>query len=71
MILLGAAGTKSYLDVSLPASAAGAASVTYQIVALRSTIGGPPAQFTVKFGTGGTGSGALRASIVPAARLAA
>jgi hypothetical protein len=47
---LGGSGTKSFIDDTLPA---GAASVTYQIQAVRSTATGPVATFNVNFGVSG------------------
>lgn len=67
--VLGASGSKQFIDETLP-SGAGNAPVTYQIVAIRSTVAGAPAQFTVNFGTSG-GSGEMTASIVTAPKLAA
>ena len=63
---VGATGLKSFVDPTVPA---GAASVTYQVVAVRSTATGPAAQFTVNFGVGG--SGEMLASVVSAPKLAA
>lgn len=48
---VGASGTRSFEDATLPTPLA---SVTYQIVALRSTSLGEPAQFTVNFGGAGS-----------------
>jgi hypothetical protein len=45
-------GKKSHTDTTLPA---GARSVTYQVRAVRSTLAGAPAQFSVRLGTGGAG----------------
>jgi hypothetical protein len=45
---LGTTGDKQFLDTTLPA---GVPSVTYTITAVRSTMRGAPAQFTVNFGT--------------------
>lgn len=50
MVFLRAVGTKSYIDDSLPG---GAEPATYQITAVRTTVRGTPAQFTVQFGVGG------------------
>jgi hypothetical protein len=47
MVVLGSSGSRRFIDATLPAGAAGA---TYQVTALRSTVAGDPAQFTVKFG---------------------
>lgn len=47
---VGATGIKSFTDETLPA---GNSAVTYQITAVRSTVRGNPAQFTVTFGVGG------------------
>jgi hypothetical protein len=48
---IGASGTKSLIDATLPSPLA---SVTYQIMAVRSTAMGTPAQFLVNFGGGGS-----------------
>jgi hypothetical protein len=75
MTLLGASGGRRYIDTTLPAggvaaaTAGGAGGVTYQIVALRSTVAGSPAQFTVKFGC--APGGAATASVVAGPKLAA
>jgi hypothetical protein len=58
--LVGATGTRKFIDNTLPA---GASPVTYQVTAVRSTASGDPAQFTVSFGTGGSG-GATIESVV-------
>jgi hypothetical protein len=63
---VGGTGTKSFVDATLPA---GAAAVTYQIQAVRSTAAGTAAQFLVRFGV--TGSGEATASVVTAPKLAA
>ncbi|HYE19516.1 MAG TPA: fibronectin type III domain-containing protein [Tepidisphaeraceae bacterium] len=55
---LGGSGTKSFVDATLPA---GAASVTYQIQAVRSTAVGAAAQFVVNFGVSG---GTMTAAVV-------
>lgn len=47
---VGSSGTRSFTDETLPA---GASPVIYQITAVRSTVKGNPAQFTVSFGVGG------------------
>ncbi|HYE18280.1 MAG TPA: hypothetical protein VEA69_07535 [Tepidisphaeraceae bacterium] len=47
---VGGSGTRSFVDATLPA---GAPSVTYQIQAVRSTLSGLAAQFTVNFGVSG------------------
>lgn len=59
---IGGTGKKSFLDTTLPA---GAATVMYQIQAVRSTSAGPAAQFIVNFGVsgGGTGAGTMTASV--------
>lgn len=49
---IGSTGVRSFTDDTLTA---GAAPVTYQITAIRSTARGNPAQFLVNFGTGGGG----------------
>lgn len=67
----GAAGSRKFLDGTLPA---GASPVTYQVTAVRSTAAGNPAQFVVNFGTGGSGTGGSGegvASVVAAPKLAA
>jgi hypothetical protein len=56
---VGGSGVKSFEDATVPA---GVASVTYQIVAVRSTAVGVAAQFTVNFGVGGGGE--MLASVV-------
>jgi hypothetical protein len=48
-------GTRSFTDDHIPP---GAAAVTYQITAARSTARGQPARFTVRFGTAGQAGGA-------------
>jgi hypothetical protein len=58
---VGATGTKSFIDATVPA---GVAAVTYQVVACRSTSIGVAAQFTVNFGVGGGGE--MMASVVGA-----
>ena len=45
-------GTRQFTDETIPP---GSASVTYKIVAVRSTASGDPAEFTVGFGIGGGG----------------
>jgi hypothetical protein len=52
-VSLGLSGKRSFTDTTIPA---GAAALTYSIVAVRSTARGIPAQFNVQFGTpaGGT-----------------
>jgi hypothetical protein len=37
---------------------------TYQVTALRSTVAGAPAQFTVNFGVAAGGGGGMMASVV-------
>lgn len=49
---IGGTGLRSFTDPTVPA---GVAAVTYQVVAVRSTSMGMPAQFTVNFGVGGDG----------------
>lgn len=49
---IGATGIRQFTDDTL---AAGSVNVTYQIIAVRSTIRGLPAQFNVNFGIGGDG----------------
>ena len=51
-VAVGGTGTRSFVDPTVPA---GAAAVTYQIQAVRSTAVGPWAQFNVNFGVSGTG----------------
>jgi hypothetical protein len=65
-VLLGATGSRKFVDDSIPA---GTASVTYRIVGIRSTAQGPEAFFTVCFGVSGTGE--ATASVVQAPKLAA
>lgn len=70
--VIGATGSRKFIDTALPAGAATTAEggVTYQITAIRSTLGGSPGGFVVKFGVGGAGSGGV--SIVQSApRIAA
>jgi hypothetical protein len=67
--VVGSSGGKQFLDETLP-SGAGNAPVTYQITAIRSTVAGAPAQFTVNFGAAG-GSGEMMASVVSSPKLAA
>jgi hypothetical protein len=70
MVVLGASGARRFVDPTLPAGAAGLSTgVTYQITALRSTVAGNPAEFTVKFGCAPTG--AATASVVSGPKLAA
>jgi hypothetical protein len=57
-VAIGGSGAKTFLDATVPA---GAASVTYQVVAVRSTAMGTPAQFTVNFGVGGSGEATVLA----------
>jgi hypothetical protein len=49
-VALGGSGTKTFLDATVPASAAAAGGVTYQVQAVRSTAVGVAAQFVVNFG---------------------
>jgi hypothetical protein len=58
---IGALGGRSFTDETLPS---GSASVTYQITAVRSTVRGNPAQFTINFGIGGGGAFNFIASVV-------
>lgn len=53
---IGASGTRTFVDDTLPA---GSATVTYQLTAIRSTARGPAAQFTVNFGIEGGGGFAI------------
>lgn len=64
---IGVSGARSFVDATVPA---GVASVTYQIVAVRSTAVGVAAQFIVNFGVSGA-TGAMTASVVQAPKLAA
>ena len=50
---IGSTGSRVFTDDTVPA---GAAAVTYQITAVRSTARGRPARHTVRFGTADTGS---------------
>jgi hypothetical protein len=59
-------GSRTFTDPTIPA---GTASVTYQITAVRTTVAGPTAEFTVNFGTGA--SGEMTASLMSAPKLAA
>lgn len=61
-VFIGASGTRTFEDASLPAGGGGGM-VTYEIRAVRSTVAGNPAQFNVNFGIG-AGGGAF-AVIVP------
>lgn len=63
---IGGTGTRSFVDATLPA---GAAQVTYQIQAVRSTAAGPWAQFNVNFGIGAAGQ-AIASVSTPARRAA-
>ncbi len=63
---IGSSGTKSLTDDTLPA---GASSITYKIMAVRSTAMGTAAQFLVNIGVGG--SGEMTASVAESPRLAA
>jgi hypothetical protein len=70
LVPIGVSGSRSFPDGTVPA---GVASVTYQIIAVRSTAVGVAAQFTVNFGIAPE-TGAMTASIVessPAPKLAA
>jgi hypothetical protein len=58
-VTIGGSGTRTFTDATVPA---GVASVTYQIVALRSTAAGVAARFTVNFGVGGMAQ--MTASVV-------
>lgn len=49
---IGVSGIRRFVDETLPS---GAASVTYEIVAIRSTTRGNPGRFIVNFGVGGAG----------------
>lgn len=60
---IGASGQRAFTDATLPAGTSG---VTYQVVAVRSTVMGSPAQFNVNFGVGGGGE--MTATIGPAPR---
>lgn len=59
--VVGATGAKRFEDDTLPA---GVASVTYRVVAMRSTAQGPEALFTVFFGV--TGAGEMTATVADA-----
>ena len=63
---IGSSGPRYFVDAKLPA---GTTSVTYQVVAVRSTAMGSPAQFNVNFGVGGGGE--KTATVGPAPKLAA
>jgi hypothetical protein len=56
---VGVSGTRSFIDATVPAAVA---SVTYQIIAVRSTAVGVAAQFIVNFGV--SGAGEMVASVV-------
>lgn len=64
-VILGATGSRKFIDDTLPSNSA---PITYRVTAVRSTVAGAPAQFTVSFGTSG---GTMTASIVNAPRMAA
>lgn len=66
-VILGATGSRSFIDNTLPSNSS---PITYRIIATRSTVAGPPGQFTVSFGVGGE-SGVMVASVVSAPKLAA
>jgi hypothetical protein len=66
LIIIGATGNKRFVDDSVPS---GSASVTYRIVAIRSTAQGAEALFTVNFGV--SGEGEMIASVVSSPKLAA
>ncbi|HYE21537.1 MAG TPA: hypothetical protein VEA69_24035 [Tepidisphaeraceae bacterium] len=65
-VVVGATGVRSFTDEGVPA---GTVSVTYRVIAFRSTVHGPAGLFTVRFGT--AESGAATASVVSAPKLAA
>jgi hypothetical protein len=60
---IGASGPRAWTDATIPA---GSASVTYQVVAVRSTAIGNPAQFTVNFGTTSSGQAIASVEAAPA-----
>lgn len=64
--IIGATGSRKFVDDSLPTNSS---PITYRVIAVRSTVAGPPAQFTVTFGSGG--DGVMTASVLQAPRLAA
>lgn len=68
-VIIGSVGTRSFVDDSVPATAAAAGGVTYQVTAIRSTKKGLLGQTLVEFGTGGAGE--MTASIVSPPNLAA
>jgi hypothetical protein len=59
--MVGASGTRSFVDATVPA---GVASVTYEVVAVRSTAMGTAGQFTVNFGV--STAGEAFAAVAPA-----
>lgn len=59
LTFIGATGNKKFIDQTLPT---GSSSITYRIVAVRSTAQGPEALFTVNFGVS-AGGGEMMASI--------
>ena len=61
--IIGATGLRSFVDATLPLGA-GSGTVSYRILAVRSTVTGMPATFIVTFGVGG--SGQMMASVVSA-----
>ncbi|HEY0008774.1 MAG TPA: hypothetical protein VGB55_08630 [Tepidisphaeraceae bacterium] len=56
---IGASGNKTFIDNTLPA---GTSTVVYQIQAIRSTVGGPFASFTVQFGQPANGAASMSVS---------
>ncbi|HEX8525323.1 MAG TPA: hypothetical protein VF669_23930 [Tepidisphaeraceae bacterium] len=65
---IGSTGLKTLTDDTLPG---GNSSVTYRIIAVRSTAQGTPGQFVVNFGSTGGSNGAMMATVESAPKLAA
>lgn len=57
---VGASGVRTFLDETLPSNSS---PVTYQVTAVRSTVRGNPALFTVNFGIGGGEGGFIVTSV--------
>ncbi len=66
-IVLGLSGVKNFTDTTLPPGA-GSGTVSYRVIAVRSTARGAAGVFTVRFGTSG---GVLTASVVEGIKMAA
>lgn len=68
MTYAGATGSREFLDASLPFDGS---PVVYRVTAIRSTLRGVPAEFTVKFGIGGPGSSFSVTGVSEGVKLAA